>query len=176
MGPSLQRVLVIGCSGAGKSHFARKLATITHLPLYHLDLLWHLPDRATVSPEEFDRKLAEILQRDKWILDGNFQRTLAKRLEYCDTVFLFDLPLADCLKGAEERIGKKRPDLPWLETEFDPEFRQWIIDFQKDRLPGILALLARSPARQIIFRSRHEADAFLAELQRKLSQLNPQNR
>lgn len=43
---------------------------------------------------------------------GNYQRTLEKRLEYCDTVFLLDYDLETCLGGAESRIGIKRDDIP----------------------------------------------------------------
>ena len=67
------RVFVIGCSGSGKSVFARRLAAITCLPLYYLDMIWHRADRTTISRAEFDRELAEILAGNHWISDGNFQ-------------------------------------------------------------------------------------------------------
>jgi hypothetical protein len=35
------------------------------------------------------------------------------------------------------RIGKKRVDMPWIEEEFDEEFRQWILDFPETELPKI---------------------------------------
>lgn len=158
---TLERALVIGCSGSGKSVFARSLATLTGLPLFYLDLLWHKADRTTVTRAEFDHRLAAILDRESWIIDGNYQRTLGIRLARCDTVFLFDLPVTDCLAGVESRIHKKRPDMPWIETEFDPEFRQWIVNFRRDRLPGILALLAKADCEKIVFKSRSEANAWL---------------
>ena len=66
----MQRVIVIGSSGAGKSTFARRLRDKTGLPLYYLDMLWHKPDRTTVSREEFDLQLGKLLEQDEWILDG----------------------------------------------------------------------------------------------------------
>lgn len=42
-----QKAIIIGCPGAGKSTFARKLSEKTQLPLYYLDMLWHKPDRTT---------------------------------------------------------------------------------------------------------------------------------
>ena len=59
----MQKILVIGCSGAGKSTFARRLRDSTGLPLYYLDRLWHKPDRTHITREEFDRVLAEWLAR-----------------------------------------------------------------------------------------------------------------
>lgn len=157
------KVIVIGCPGAGKSTFARKLSDKTGLPLHYLDMLWHKPDRTNISREAFDTQLSKIIQTDTWIIDGNYQRTLEARLKECDTVFLLDLPLEACLLGAESRIGKKREDLPWIETEFDEEFRQWIIDFPKTQLPEIYELLTKykNNKNMIIFRSRKEADDYL---------------
>ncbi len=65
-----QRAIVIGCPGSGKSTFSRKLRDSTGLPLYYLDLLWHKPDRTTVSREKFDKRLYEILMQEQWIIDG----------------------------------------------------------------------------------------------------------
>ena len=165
----MKKVIIIGCSGAGKSTFARRLRDAAGLPLCYLDMLWHRSDKTTVSREELDASLSEILKKDRWIIDGNYSRTLEMRLKECDTVFLFDLPLAECLAGAEERIGTKREDMPWIEEEFDPEFRDWILRFPQDVLPKVYALLERySDRRIVIFHSREEVNAFdiQAELRR----------
>lgn len=158
----MKKVIVIGSPGAGKSTFARKLRDKTNLPLYYLDMLWHKADKTTVSQEEFDTRLCEILQQEQWIIDGNFSRTLEMRLQVCDTVFLLDFPVEVCLSGVESRIGKKRVDMPWIETEFDEEFKQWILDFPNIRLPQIYTLLEKYKENKqiIIFKSREEADAY----------------
>lgn len=157
------KIIVIGSHGAGKSTFARKLREATGLPLYYLDLLWHKPDKTNISIEEFDTRLNEIVKRDQWIIDGNYLRTLETRLRECDTVFLLDYPLEVCLLSAKSRIGKKREDLPWIETEFDEEFKRWIIDFSKDQLPVIYELLMKIQKNKeiVVFKSRKEADDYL---------------
>ena len=76
----MKRVIVIGCSGSGKSTFSRKLQEKTGLPLHYLDMIFHKPDKTTLSREEFDRLLMQILREDEWIIDGNYQRTMALRL------------------------------------------------------------------------------------------------
>ncbi len=156
------RAVVIGCPGAGKSTFARKLRDKTGLPLVYLDRLFHRPDRSTVSRGDFDRALGDVLVGEKWILDGNYLRTLPLRLRSCERVFFFDLPVEDCLAGAAARIGTAREDLPWTETEFDPDFRQYILDFPRDQLPEIRRLLeACPPGKTIRFTSRQQADDWL---------------
>lgn len=159
----MKKIVVIGCPGAGKSTFARRLREMTGLPLYYLDQIWHKADRTTVSKEEFDAKLREIIRQDSWIIDGNYLRTMESRLEACDTVFFLDYPLEICLEGAKARIGTVREDMPWVETEFDEEFRQWILDFPKDQIPVIYELLKKYEREKevIIFKSRDEAEKFL---------------
>ncbi len=161
----MQKVIVIGCPGGGKSTFARALRDKTGLPLYCLDMIWHKPDRTTVTREEFDASLREILQKDRYLIDGNYARTLEMRLASCDTAILLDYPLEVCLAGVEARIGTKREDMPWVEEEFDPEFRQWILDFGRDKLPYIYQCLENTRGKRVIvFRSRKEAADFLETL------------
>jgi len=159
----MKRVIVIGSPGAGKSTFARQLRDRTGIPLVHLDMIWHQPDRTTITREAFDRKLSDILKTDSWIIDGNYGRTLELRLRSCDTVFLLDYPLEVCLASVAARIGKQREDLPWTEEEFDEEFRQWIIDFPSSELPRIYKLLNRYGAEKEIhiFKTREEAVQYL---------------
>ena len=157
---------MIGCSGAGKSTFARRLQKLTGLPLIHLDLIWHRPDRTNISTEDFDARLAEILTKDEWIIDGDYGRTLEMRLQRCDTVFLLDYPLEVCLAGVASRVGKPRADMPWVEQEFDEEFKRWIMDFPEKRLPRIYELLERYREGRVvvIFKSREEAEGYLKEI------------
>ena len=159
----MEKVIVIGCPGSGKSTFARALAEKSGLPLHYLDMLHHRPDRSTVSREEFDAALARILEGARWIIDGNYLRTMPRRLEACDTVFWLDYPTDVCLSGVRQRFGKPRPDMPWAETEEDAEFMDFIRHFRQDSRPLIQAELARHPEKHIhIFTRRAEADAYLA--------------
>lgn len=167
----MNKVIVIGCPGSGKTTFAVRLNEITGLPLYHLDAVWHKPDKTHIPREKFDDRIKEIFHTDKWIIDGNYNRTIEVRLEQCDTVFLFDLPVEVCLQGAIERIGKGRYDLPWLETELDPAFEDFIKTFPETSLPKIYELIDKyKKTKQIIvFKSREEADEFLLDCQNNFS-------
>ena len=159
----MNKVIVIGCPGAGKSTFARKLRDKTNLPLFYLDQIWHKSDRTTISDEEFDAKLLEILEKqDKWIIDGNYYRTLEIRFKQADTIFFLDIPVEDCLEGAKSRVGTVREDLPWVEDKLDEEFRQWILDFPDKQRPIIYGLIEKYNSKDIyIFKSRQEADDYL---------------
>lgn len=162
----MKKVIILGCPGSGKSTFARKLQEKTDLPLYYLDMIWHKPDKTTLTKEEFDEKLHELIARDEWIIDGNYSRTLEPRLQACDTAFVFDLPLEVCLAGAQARVGTKRIDMPWEETELSQEFLNYILSFSQQKLPRLLQLARQYSAQKqvVFFRSRRECDDFLNSL------------
>lgn len=162
----MNKVIIIGCPGSGKTTFAEKLHKCTEIPLYYLDAIWHKPDKTHISREEFDERIADIFAESQWIIDGNYKRTIETRLKECDTVFLFDLPTEVCLQGATERIGKGRYDLPWIETELDPEFKQFIEEFSEKTLPYIYELIDKYKTEKqiIIFKSREEADMFISKI------------
>ena len=160
----MRKIIVIGCPGSGKTTFAEKLAKKSGIQLFYLDAIWHKADRTHISREEFDMRLSEILQLDEWIVDGNYSRTLERRISVCDTVILFDLPMELCLEGATLRIGKKRCDMPWIDTELDPYLKREIEDFGTKNLPSIYALIDKykESKKIIIFKTREEADSFLS--------------
>lgn len=161
----MKKVIVIGCPGAGKSTFARKLREKTGLPLYHLDLIWHRPDKSHITREAFDQALDGILKTDSWIIDGNYSRTLELRMKECDTIFFLDLPTAVCLQGAQNRIGVKREDMPWVEAQMDAEFKAFIMNFAKDERPGIYTLLEKYPDKHtVIFHSQEQINQYLMQL------------
>ncbi len=161
----MKRVIIIGCPGSGKSHFSRALAEYVPLPLYHLDMLYWKPDRTTVSKEVFRERLDEVLSKETWIIDGNYGSTMEMRISQCDTVFFFDLPLEVCLAGVRERIGRTRPDMPWIEQIEDEEFIQYIKDFGEHSRPKILELLEKYPDKKVWhFTSRRSADAFISRI------------
>lgn len=168
----MKKIIVIGCPGSGKSTFSRALHSITGIPLYHLDMMYWNEDKTTVEKAVFRQRLFDVIQKDAWILDGNYGSTLEPRFEACDTVFFLDYPLEVCLEGIEVRKGKPRPDMPWAddENETDPEFLEFIKNFNTASKPKIMALLKKHQQKQIfVFNSRSEADEFLQKLHNEVN-------
>lgn len=161
----MKRIMIIGCPGSGKSTFARSLTAKTGLPLYYLDMMYWNPDRTIKPKEEFRAALRETVALPEWIIDGNYGSTLELRMEACDTVIFLDYPLEVCLSGVEERRGKPRPDMPWVETEPDLEFIEFITKFNEESRPMIVGLLEQYKNKNVIvFTSRGEADEYLRRL------------
>lgn len=80
----MKRVIVIGCPGSGKSTFSRALHKVTQIPLYHLDMMNWNSDRTTVPKPTFIERLNRTVEKDTWIIDGNYGSTMKLRLEACE--------------------------------------------------------------------------------------------
>jgi len=158
----MKKVIVIGCPGSGKSTFSRALHQKTGIPLYYLDMMYWNADKTTVEKSLFLARLSAVIQKDAWIIDGNYGSTMELRLSACDTVFFLDYPLDVCLNGVRERRGKPRLDMPWIETEEDAEFMEFIREFGEVQRPKILARLEKyRDRRTVVFTNREQADAYL---------------
>lgn len=159
----MKKIIVIGCPGSGKSCFSRALGVRIKLPVYHLDMMYWNADKTTVERQTFLAKLAEVMERDEWIIDGNYASTMEKRLAACEAVFFLDYPAEVCLEGIRERCGKARPDMPWVEQEEDAELVEFIKSFAENQRPKILELFEKYKNKSIvIFKDREEANAFLS--------------
>ena len=158
----MKKVIVIGCPGSGKSTVSRTLHNKTGIPLYHLDMMYWNADKTTVEKSVFLERLSDVLEKDEWIIDGNYSSTMELRMAACDTVIFLDYPLDVCLDGIRERRGKPRSDMPWIETEEDSEFIEFIKNYNEQQKPKVLELLKKySDKNIIILESREQADAFL---------------
>ena len=161
----MKRIIVIGCPGSGKSTLSRALQERTGLPLFYLDQMYWNADRTTVDKAVFQERLEAVLARDRWIIDGNYNRTMELRLQACDTVIFLDYGVEVCLEGIRQRQGKPRPDMPWVETEEDGEFLEFIRNYNRDSRPKVMQLLEIYKEKTVFrFTDRSQADAFLAQL------------
>jgi adenylate kinase family enzyme len=70
----VDRVSIVGSSGSGKSTFARQLAARLGAPHVELDALWHDAGWTNPSPEEFLRRVTQVTDGDRWVVDGNYAR------------------------------------------------------------------------------------------------------
>ncbi len=167
----MERIIIIGCGGAGKSTLARQLGEMLNLPVVHLDKLWWLPGWKARSQEEFDGLLAAELQKPQWIMDGNFNRTMPQRSARCDTIIYLDFSRWACLMGVAKRIfttyGKVRPDMgEGCPERLDWEFLKWVWNFNKNKREESYRLLKETThARTIVLKNRRMVRRFLKDLQ-----------
>ena len=167
----MNRIVIIGCGGAGKSTLARQLGQKLQLPVVHLDCLFWKPGWVERDREEFDALLARELAKDQWILDGNFSRTMAQRLARCDTVIYLDYSRLTCLLGVVKRVvtnyGKVRPDMgAGCPERLDLDFFKWVWQYNgKNRQRNYGFLNQADHAKTYAFKNRRQLKKFLSSLE-----------
>ena len=164
----MNRIMIIGCGGSGKSTLARTLGEKTGLPVFHLDQIWWSPGNwQHLEREEFDCRLMKVLEEPRWIIDGNFNRTLKPRLERADTVIYLDYNRMVCLLHWIKRViqnrGKARADMaPGCVEWFDLEFAKWIWNFNTEYRRNYHELLKHQPGKNVyIFKNPRQTARFL---------------
>src|SRR3954471_16745103 len=102
----MQRILVMGSSGSGKSTFAAHLSETTGLPMVSLDALFWKPGWVASDSAEFHQRVAEAARQPSWIIDGNYTSSGAGELRrgLADALIWFDLPRRTCMTGILTRI------------------------------------------------------------------------
>lgn len=103
----MKKVAIFGNAGGGKSTLARKLADITHLPLYPIDMIKHLPGGAEIPHDDYLRQHRQVLNGDQWIIDGfGDVATAWERFSEADTLVFIDLPLLTHVWWVSKRLLK----------------------------------------------------------------------
>ena len=118
----MERVAVVGSGGAGKTTFARALGERTGLPVVHLDEHHWLPGWVEAPREEWHALQEALIDRDRWIVDGNYGGSFDTRFARADTVVVLALPRAQCILGVLRRSAMLRTGLIGSELASDIRF------------------------------------------------------
>lgn len=166
--PNARRILIIGPGGAGKSTLAARLGRALALPVIHLDAEYWSSGWTPTPKDEWGARVGAMLERDAWIMDGNYGGTLMQRLAACDTVIFLDFPRRIYIRRVIARWlqhrGRSRPDMaPECPERLSMEFLVWLWRYRRTRRPEILARLAAlSPdQRAIVLTSPREVERFV---------------
>jgi adenylate kinase family enzyme len=170
----MQKVMVIGCCGAGKSTFSKKLQERTGLQLIHLDQeYWH-PNWQETPKELWEKNVQELVLQPNWIMDGNYSGTLDIRIREADTLIYLDYPTMTCLwrvlKRSLRHWHKERPDMAeGCNERFNWAFFYYVATYNQTRRTALLNKLKQINKKEIyIFRNDREADDFLTQIKEGL--------
>jgi adenylate kinase family enzyme len=167
----MRRVLVMGCSGVGKTTFGRALAEKLAVPFVSLDRLFWQPGWREPKMEDFTARVVLEAAKPAWVIDGNYLRYGAGELRRAraDTIVWLDLPRWRCLAGVLRRTattyGVVRPEMaPGCPERLDWAFLRYVWTYHTVQRPKLAAYLAapRANQRLLIFTRRAQAAGFLA--------------
>lgn len=177
---ALERILLVGCAGAGKSTLARALGPRLQLPVIHLDREYWRPGWVETPAEEWALRVDELVSQPRWLMDGNYSNTFEPRIRRAQAVVFLDFPRALCIRRVLARtlknFGRNRPDMrEGCRERMDREywgFLLWIWNYPQRSRPRILEsmekhregremLYIKSPAELKVLRERLEQGSAL---------------
>lgn len=158
----------MGCGGAGKSTLARELGPLLDLEVIQLDHHFWRPGWVQSSDREWAARLAELVERDAWIIEGNYSRTMELRFARADAILFLDFPRRTCLWRVIKRtwFDRRSPDqAPGCPNRLSPGFLGWIWNFPA-RKAGVYEKIDRyrEGRRVEIFRNPRDLRRFLKGL------------
>jgi adenylate kinase family enzyme len=167
----MRRVLVVGCAGAGKTTFARRLAKKLALPVIHLDFHFWRPNWQAPERETWREQVVALAAQPEWVMDGNYSNTYDIRMPRADSLLWLDYPRRVCMRRVVMRMikgyGRTRADLPQdCPERFDLEFLRFVWSFPRAHRPHIVNGIATYGSRLRIatFNRDRDAEEFLASL------------
>lgn len=167
----MKKIALVGSGGSGKSTLARKLGERLTIEVYHLDALFWQPNWQPTSKEEQKRIQLAIVEKDKWIVDGNYNGTMDIRLNAADLILFLDFNRILCtyrvLKRTIQYRNVKRPDMAeGVKERFDWKFIKWVWNYPDLMRPVVMERLRKLPIEKkvVILKSPKEAQSFLKNL------------
>ncbi len=169
----MNRVVVFGGTGAGKSTLARAMGERLGIAVCHLDAIYYAPGWQDPAPEAFRARIAEAVAGERWISEGNFIRLTADlKLPRADAVVWIEQPRWRRMWRAVRRgwrdRERDRPDLaPGCRDHVDATLLRDVLKFDREYRPMIEDALARHAPAALVIRLRGDraVRAFLDTLE-----------
>jgi adenylate kinase family enzyme len=171
----MDRIVILGPSGTGKTTLARKLGNLCGIKELHLDQVYWQKDWEHLSKDEFDHTMKQYFrQHHRWVIDGNYSNNnhFYDRLKLADTVIILNYSTSDSLKGVLQRKDQykhtHRSDMAeGCNEELDQEFLQYIAFFNKHKSKFLWAMVNqyKYKDRIHIFHNREELNKWLKQLE-----------
>ena len=177
----MERIVVVGNSGAGKTTLARRISAAGGHRHVELDSIYHQPDWTPLDVDEYRRRIAEEVSDGRWVVDGNYSVVRDITWEAADTIVWVDPPRwrimsqvirrtlvrglfrVELWNGNRERLSnlvRREPEeniVLWAWTTHPKLQQRYGEVFDSDQW---------APRAKVRLRTAAETEAFLAELTR----------
>ena len=176
-----ERILVIGCSGTGKSTLAQAIAGLCGLTYASMDrdIFW-LPGWKLRPREQSLALINQVVDAPRWIMDGNSPSTVPLHLPRTDIVIWRPPPRHVALCGIFRRWlayrGRTRPEMAaGCPEQLTLTFIRYTWNFERDEIPQFMDMLARHGRKVpvLTLKSYRDGDLLLSRLSRELRSREP---
>ena len=169
-----QRIMIFGFPGGGKTTLAKQIGETLDIPVYHLDRIKQIENFEWKPIDEIRSLVNEIINKDKWILDG-FPTTemMPVCIERADTLIFIDFNRLLCMwrviKRSIKHHGKCRPDVgDGCKDGFPPVYLCWVIwTFSKKYRKRFLDWINTNKKSVFHFKKRKELEQFIKDIRSK---------
>ena len=168
---NMKKIVIVGCAGCGKSTLAKLLGSNLNLPVFHLDTIYWKANWQQEDEKIFLEKQLKMLERDSWIIDGNYRDTLDLRLKDCDTIIFLDYPRRTAIYGIYKRYfqyrNKERDTIAkGCPEKIDRSFFKWVWNFRKNARPIIVDKINeyKKDKEVLIFKKRKHLKKYLKSI------------
>lgn len=165
---NINKISIIGASGTGKTTLSDNLGQVLNLPVYHLDGINYFKNWEKRDKEERDKIITEIIEKDRWVMDGTYNSTLKQRLENSDLIIYLDYSSIAQVKGVIGRYikkhGKEREEIPGCEEKMSLEFLLWVINWRRNKRANILNIIGEiNNEKVLIFKNRRNLNKWFRD-------------
>ena len=163
------RISIVGGSGSGKSTLCNILSKVLELPAIHLDAINFNENWVEIDKTKRDKIISNISNEDKWIIDGNYNKTLKERFDKADLIIWLDYSTFMHLKGVLKRYFKARnsekPEIPGCREKLDLKFIKYVVTYNKKKRPVIAQYLKDiSKEKVLIFKKQKDLNIWLKKV------------
>ena len=166
------KIAIIGAPGTGKTTLANNLSEILKIEAIHIDGIHHLENWQPRDKQERDDIILEVVNREKWIIDGTYKSTLKQRIEKADLIIWLDFSTLAQLKGIMQRYlknkGKEKPEIPGCKEKMDKEFFVYVAKYNKNKRNVIVENLEGiNKEKLLVLKNRKQVNNWLKEIKNR---------
>ena len=162
---NVNKILVLGSCGVGKSTFSKRLQKKLKLPLIHLDQYYWKPNWVKTESEEWRQKVKDLVKRDSWIMDGNHRNTLDVRIPATEAIIFLDFYRWICFWRIWKRRfkGNRASEIPGCKDRVSFELMSRVLwKFPQNRKKFVEQLNgAKVDKKVFVLKSNKEIETFL---------------
>lgn len=160
------RISIIGGSGSGKSTLTNILSKTLDIPAVHLDAINFNANWVEIDKKKRDELISLKSNDEKWIIDGNYNKTLKERFDKADLIIWLDYSTFAHFKGVCKRIfknlNKEKFDVPGCKERLDFTFIKYVLTYNKKKRPKVLELLKDIPNyKLLVFKKQKDLNNWL---------------
>lgn len=164
------KIRIIGCSGSGKTYFAKRLSQKYNIPNYDLDdIQWDNSQNSygvKMPVEKRNQMLNDILQQPEWIIDGVYYAWVQRSFEEADMIYVLNMPkylysFRTIKRFINRKIGLENGKKETLKSVYN--LLKWTDTFQKTNMKDIIKILESHKNKVVFIKKKAEMYRILAD-------------